>query len=60
MLCSDTNEKMRSVSFSLPEDDCRRLDELARDSCRSRAGYLRRLIRAYLEYIKQHPEQRME
>ena len=52
-------EHKKMLSFFLPEDDCRRLDELARDSCRSRAGYLRRLIRAYLCYVEQHPECRL-
>ena len=50
----------KKLYLSLSEDDCRQLDALARESCRSRAGYIRRLIQAYLQHIKQHPEQKLK
>ena len=47
------------VSVSLPEEDCKKLDSLARESYRTRAGYLRKLIKVYLQTVEQHPEQKI-
>jgi len=52
-------KEKKTISVSVPWECCRQLDMLARESCRSRAGYLRRLIRAYLCYVEQHPECRL-
>ena len=49
----------KHVSVILPKELCDRLDVLAEESCRSRAGYLRQLLREYLRYIEQHPEEKL-
>ena len=50
----------KKIYLSLPVKDCETIQALAHESCRSRAGYIRRLIHAYLQHIKQHPEQKIE
>ena len=52
------NETKR-IYLSLPVKDRQTIQALAHESCRTRAGYLRRLVRAYLRYIEQHPEHKI-
>ena len=47
------------VSTTLPEELCAKVEALAKESCRTRAGYLRKLIKVYLQTVEQHPEQKI-
>ena len=47
------------VSTTIPAELCEQLEVLAEEACRTRAGYLRQLIKAYLQNLEQHPEQKI-
>lgn len=45
----------KKVCISLTEEQCQRLQTLADESCRTRAGYIRQIIRVYLRAIEADP-----
>ena len=50
----------KKVSFSLPEEFYAKIEMLAEESCRTRAGYLRQLVKVYIQYIEENPEQKIK
>ena len=49
----------RKVCISLTEEQCQKLQQLADESCRTRAGYIRKVIAAYLRDIEQDPHRKL-
>ena len=47
------------ISVTLPKELCQQLQMLAEETCRTRSGYIRQIIKAYLQNIEQHPEQKL-
>lgn len=52
-------KKSRKVCILLSDQQFEILQQLADESFRTRSGYIRKLITAYFEYIKLHPEQKI-
>ena len=50
----------KKICISLSEQDYTRIQALADESFRTRAGYIRHLIRVYLRHIEKHPEQKLK
>ena len=49
----------KRVCVSLSEKQFEILQQLAEESFRTRSGYIRKLMIAYFEYIKTHPESKI-
>ena len=50
-------QKKKHVSLTITDEQCRKLDELAEQSMRTRSGYLRHLLAVYLRHIEKHPDE---
>lgn len=51
--------KTKTVCVLLSDQQFNVLQQLADESFRTRSGYIRKLITAYFEYIKLHPEEKI-
>lgn len=48
-------EKKKIISVALPEDLYQKIQELAEESCRTRAAYVRQIIKRYLRETEISP-----
>ena len=49
----------RKIYVSLTEEQCQKLQQLADESCRTRAGYIRKIITSYLWNIEKDPGRKL-
>lgn len=49
----------KKVCVLLTEEQCQKLQQLADESCRTRAGYIRKIITAYLWDIEKDPGRKL-
>jgi len=50
----------KKISISLTPEQFKQVELLSVESCRSKSGYIRQLIKIYLQYIGQHPSAKLK
>ena len=53
-------DKKKNISVALSEEQFQKLQELAEESCRTRAGYVWQIIRRYLREIELDPDRKID